>query len=446
MKNTHNMTKKKLFYDMASLFNKSNIPYAILGNTSSYPEQIPSDVDIIVQQNDLGKVKELLWELESENTKIWQMFQHEICAFYYVVALISDHEVVYIQPDICSDYFRKGRKLLSADYLLQETRIARYVDGRSKKFNVLLPAKEFVYYLLKKIDKKAISEKQFQHLIDIYNEDEIGCLQEIESFWNSSNLQVIKKAIDNNDFDLLSRNIEYLQQGIRTPKQKQWSYTLQNVGLKIKRIFNPTGYIIAVMGPDGSGKTTALQQFTKDIAPAFRKIKTYHLFPKEATANAVINTDPHGLPPRTPFLSFLKLIYFVFIYNWGFIRNIYKKKIRSTLVIFDRYYDDILIDPLRYRNGTSAFMVHLLGKLIPQPDYWIVLDAPTEVIQSRKSEVSFEETERQRKAYKLLAENKKNAQIINTDRNVALISKEMCEAIGCELNTRIKKRNKSINR
>ena len=37
---------------------------------------------------------------------------------------------------------------------------------------------------------------------------------------------------------------------------------------------------------------------------------------------------------------------------------------------------------------------------MPQPDLWVLLDAPVEVLQTRKQEVSWEESERQRQAYK----------------------------------------------
>ena len=53
---------------------------------------------------------------------------------------------------------------------------------------------------------------------------------------------------------------------------------------------------------------------------------------------------------------------------------------------------------------------------IPKPDLWILLDAPPEVIQSRKQEVSFEETEMQRKAYLKLTKNFQNCIVIDASK------------------------------
>ena len=41
----------------------------------------------------------------------------------------------------------------------------------------------------------------------------------------------------------------------------------------------------------------------------------------------------------------------------------------------------------------------LVGKLMPQPKLWVLLDAPAEVLQARKQEVPAKETARQRQAY-----------------------------------------------
>lgn len=82
-----------------------------------------------------------------------------------------------------------------------------------------------------------------------------------------------------------------------------------------------------------------------------------------------------------------------------------------------------MIDPARYRNGTPQWVVKLVRFFIPQPQLWIVLDAPTDVIQARKAEVSYEETERQRRAYIMYAENKAHCLLVDTNRDVKDISR-----------------------
>ena len=72
---------------------------------------------------------------------------------------------------------------------------------------------------------------------------------------------------------------------------------------------------------------------------------------------------------------------------------------RSCLVVFDRYFDDILIDPERYRYGGPSWLARMLRLLIPKPDLMLVLDAPEEVVLSRKQEIAPEEVQHQRRLY-----------------------------------------------
>jgi thymidylate kinase len=72
---------------------------------------------------------------------------------------------------------------------------------------------------------------------------------------------------------------------------------------------------------------------------------------------------------------------------------------RKTILICDRYYHDLLVDPVRYRYGGPMWAARVLGKLMPRVSLWILLDAPVEILQSRKQEVSLDETARQRQAY-----------------------------------------------
>ena len=81
--------------------------------------------------------------------------------------------------------------------------------------------------------------------------------------------------------------------------------------------------------------------------------------------------------------------------------------------MFARYYHDLLADPARYRYGGSLLLARLLGKLLPQPDLVFILDAPADVLQSRKQEVPFEESVRQRTAYRCLKGEYKRAYIID---------------------------------
>ena len=115
-------------------------------------------------------------------------------------------------------------------------------------------------------------------------------------------------------------------------------------------------------------------------------------------------------------------------------------KWQLTLRIWDRYYHDRLVDPLRYRYGGPMWLARWVGKLIPMPDLWILLDAPAEVLQARKQEVSFSETTRQRGAYLALMREMDNTVVVDASQPLDKVVADVNAAILRFLAERTRKR------
>ena len=63
-------------------------------------------------------------------------------------------------------------------------------------------------------------------------------------------------------------------------------------------------------------------------------------------------------------------------------------------------------------------MARLVGRVFPQPDLVILLDAPAEVLHARKQEVSLEETARQREGYLELVQELPNGHVVDASKPV----------------------------
>lgn len=431
------MKRHELFYKLIEILDQNSIPYALVGRTEDYPAHIGSDIDIVIPRDEINNFHKSIWQIQDDDTLIVQMIQHEIVAFYYVVYHFDINERIYLQPDVCTDYYRKGRKLLSADYLLEGRREA--VQGG---FYILAPEKEFLYYLIKKIDKRKLSEQQFQHIRNSYLVNKLEALNQASLFWKESELSIIEESLDKNDYQMMCNHILQLQKGIHTSHKRKITDSLDNVLLKVNRILLPTGFVMTIMGPDGSGKTTVINELRADIEPAFRRIQQFHLFPIPQTEENAVEQNPQGIKKRGFILSLLKLFYLLWVYTKGHLLYVMPKNIRSTLTIYDRFFDDLLVDPLRYRNGTPSWVVKAFRCMIKEPELWLFLDCPTDVIQARKSEVPYEETERQRKAYIKLAQSKKKCLVLNTNRDINNISLDACRFVCKALNQRAIRRYK----
>jgi thymidylate kinase len=175
--------------------------------------------------------------------------------------------------------------------------------------------------------------------------------------------------------------------------------------------------IVVFLGPDGCGKSSVIDRLQVELSAAFSEVHVFHLRPRWGRGGArqgLPVLDPHNLPPRNAFLSSAKLIYLSVDYSMIFLWKWWAWATRSSrLTIFDRYYHDLLVDPRRYRYGAPMWLAKCFARLVPSPDLWILLDAPVEVIHGRKQEVSFDETARQRQAFRDLVQGFRNAHVID---------------------------------
>jgi thymidylate kinase len=111
--------------------------------------------------------------------------------------------------------------------------------------------------------------------------------------------------------------------------------------------------------------------------------------------------------------SIAKVFFLLADYVFGYLFQLAPAMMRSDMIIFDRYLYDLLVDSRRVRYGGPRWLLRLAASLVPRPDLVILLDAPAEVLWSRKQEVTFEEVTRQRAGYLEVASDLPQAVVID---------------------------------
>lgn len=429
--NSNPVFRAFLFQAFTSAIEQAGVDYCILAGYDRYPEEIQSDVDFMIRAEDLPRLPSLLAEVgRTTGAGLVQILRHETTAIYFALAVLNGGRTVFLHPDSSADYRRSGRIWLYADALLARRR--RHSHG----FFVPSAENAFVYYLIKKLDKGELSEFQAAHLSARFRESPQACRQVLASMFSSASAELIAEAAATESWDSVRRKLGPLRaelHGLAPPEPfgARLSQSFAEVLRRVERVLSPTGLCVAVMGPDGAGKSTVIQRIIEDLAPAFRRTHYQHLRPNLAGKSRSEKpvTDPHGVPPRGLMGSLAKLGYFLADYLIGYWLKIRPMLVRSTLVVFDRYYHDILIDARRYRYGAPAWLARWVSRLVPKPDLWLILDAPAEVLQARKPEVSFEESARQGEAYRGLARELDHAVLIDASLPVEAVLAQTHRAV-----------------
>jgi thymidylate kinase len=326
------------------------------------------------------------------------------------------------------------------------------LEGRRRygdRFFVPAPEKSLLHSLLKRIGKRHFADEQLSALHKWYEAAPEQTETLLRAYWLSDYRQILDCIVNQ-----IVPPLEWLEawsQNVHLPDAKQTlpvraRQYAKEIRRKARRVTKPTGFLISFLGPDGCGKSTAITGVKKALGPAFEKTVAFHLLPRLIYRGRKDDDTslPHAKKPRSASGSMAKtLLWFVDI-SLGYWVKLRPRLVRSTLIIFDRYVHDLQIDQMRYRYAGPQWWARLLGNLSPQPDLWILLDAPAEVLWERKPELTIEESARQRKAYRRLLETKPNATIIDATQPPEIVVAAVCSEVFRRLEARTMQRYRRL--
>ncbi|MFQ5558062.1 MAG: hypothetical protein ACE5GB_11220 [Acidimicrobiales bacterium] len=105
----------------------------------------------------------------------------------------------------------------------------------------------------------------------------------------------------------------------------------------------------------------------------------------------------------------------------------------GRVVVFDRhFYADYYIHDVVDRTGLPmSRRIHgfFLSRVLPRPDLIVYLDAPAEVLFARKGEGSVEILEQMREGYLRLGESAARFVVVDVDRAVGLVVPDVVDAV-----------------
>lgn len=368
----------------------ANCGYAVLRNFEGLPEKNNSrDIDIIIERTAYRKNKKnLIALLEKNEWKIITYLNSDRVDTWVCGCIDNYSNTEIVQFDFFFNTSLFGIRLLNAKEFLAN----REFNGKIYHVN-----KEYEFLDKYMYDRAVGAEypEKYKHVKEAVAESSL-VKEKLKKVFGTKSIE---------DCDKRSGKRMLLCAAMHNPIATLAHFCAFEYHRIKNYLCSHTGFSIGFTGPDGSGKTTVIDTLLSRIAPVFRTAhKYYHFRPTlfgnlgEVAHSAGVKkevdrnySDPHRGKKTGKASSFLRLCYYSTDYIIGYFVKV-KSVIRITrLVIFDRYYTDIICDSRRSRIYLSPKFLYWWGKLfIPTLDYNILLTASSKTILARKRELDEE--------------------------------------------------------
>jgi len=161
--------------------------------------------------------------------------------------------------------------------------------------------------------------------------------------------------------------------------------------------------VLAVVGPDGSGKTSVADAVARALpAPVQRLHHRPQILPAKTNYEGRVVTEPHADPPYGRGASLGKALYLYCDWIVGWFLHIRPLRAKGGHVVIERSWWDVVVDQRRYRLDSPPALLRGLGRLLPRPDVTVVMTGTPSVLYARKPELPLPELARQIQAWSTL--------------------------------------------
>lgn len=425
--------RSTILSDVIACLEASKSAYCVLNGYEGYPQVIPSDVDLLVD-DPLGVARRIV---DRNIAQIVQAVQYESTAFSFVLSRPGADPSGFLLLDASSDVRDRGRIFFRAADILEG---ARRKDG----FPIPAPDIEFTCYLIKKLMKGDLNESRAARLSALYREAPAESARRVRDLFAPADAELILRAARREAWDGVRAGSEGLRRALlrrtlfRRPRAVA-AYWMAELARLARRVRNPVGLVVAFIGPDGVGKSTAARLVERRLGPLFRTVKRYHLRPHfgGGSAEGPPVERPHAFPERRLIASVVKLTLWWADSLFSYLVHILPRVVRAGLVTFDRHVLDLTVDPARYRYGAPLSLARLVTRLIPTAGtLFFYLDAPADIVRARKVELEEAEIERQRDAYRRLAATLPHGYVIDASAPAQTVADEIAETVLAVLSRR----------
>jgi thymidylate kinase len=425
---------RRIFFE----FDKYKLKYVVLRNYESLPYSLESkDLDLCLRSSDLKRAIHII----SKAAEALGFRRLVIRKWEGIYSLCIINNSNSLMVDLLLGFHNRGRIIISAEELFES---GKFQNG----IRVPDPVYEAIMLLLRWILTGGnIKEKYWEKIRAVCKSRTQEFKLRLKRLVGKKLSEMIFNGVAENNRELIKRNRLkisgrlYVRALINSPFNFFSRFCMHFICEFVKMLKG--GYTIAVLGPDGVGKTTFVKYLVEvlksKLAYSDEYVREFHFRPnllpnisrlfenrrKEEFQDAEL---PYTKPPAGFVSSLLRIAY----YTTDFILGYYKKVVphfrTHKFVIFDRYSYEILCDPERSRIKLPLWIRKVFFAFIPKPRWTFVLLADPEIVLSRKSELTKERISLLIDRYKTLV-NGKGVYYLNAGRLPEDLAKEAFELI-----------------
>lgn len=419
---------------ISAFFDKlCGIQYVVLRGYDKIPDRITGDIDIMIAREDFSKFSKVidtikatygLFEMERIDREYVRMFRLLRTAPGNNFALKID---IHFEENFRGAAYIKGEDILTRKIQYNQIFIPSYEDQVC--INLFQGLLGMGYVTEKRIG-------QINALLNKVNWIELEGM--IKSILNPGLGSELSKYLENRSYSKISqlantyRRIIWTNTFKEAPKYtiiSSTNYLYKNLRYKIL----PPGVFIALIGPDGAGKSTAIKNVTNFldqvvingnscvIAWKPEYLKRLATLKKDTSLDKLSKEEKANyIPGRIS--SLFRFIYYCLDYILGhYMRN---RRILEAegYVLYDRYSYDYVVQPAnRSFINLNGKVKNLISYFVPKPDLTIYFSANAEVLFARKQEETLEELKDLVKRYEEYTSNNGNIVKINALNDVSTV-------------------------
>lgn len=392
----------RLFSDLSG----GAIAYAVLRNHEHLPFSVGArDIDVVVRPDHLRKAIVIVVKLAKDfNLRFANHYADERMTQITLMRRLNEGMF-----DLKIDFFTSsqalGIELLSAGDMLTDL---RFHNGIPVVSEMVLLLDKFLFHL---VVGKPVHPKYDARFGRIVRGHQQGLERYLVSLLGRREAERLIRAMATDAASALEPLTPFKRLGLwlalsRRQRTGRLSLMARFLWQRIRNRVRPHGLLLSVSGPDGSGKTTVIDLALAELRQLYGEngVRYHHFRPtvlpriaemaKAGGALDKVDADyaqPHRAAPSGFAGSLVRLGYYAMDYLVGYVRLVHPALKDRRIVLFDRYYHDMICDPGRSRIRLPDWCLRAVGRVLSLPRFSFFIRVAPEVARRRKQELSVEQ-------------------------------------------------------